>query len=141
MGYGVHRCSQEWEATGETRPWPTYTFGASACYQYIPTLSSGMSLDFFYFPGEFQQCVVMSERVLHPELHPENYDYHPLSMGLSAVQQVHYGNFTAWLQVGAYLYKHLGVAEQDSFLYQRFGAKIYFPQAGQHVFRRWLQEP
>ena len=133
-GYGVHRCSQEWEVTGETTPWPTYTFGASACYQYIPTLSSGMSLDFFYFPGKFQQNVAMNERILHPELHPENYDYHPLSMGISAVQQVHYGNFTAWLQVGAYLYKHLGVAEQEGALYQRFGGKIIFPKLANMYF-------
>ena len=134
VGYGVHRCSQEWEATGETRPWPTYTFGANACYQYIPTLSSGLSLDFFYFPGKFQQCVATSERVLHPELHPEEYHYHPLSMGLSAVQQVHYGNFTAWFQVGAYLYKHLGVAEQEGLLFQRFGGKIVFPKLANMYF-------
>ena len=127
-GYGAHRCSQQFEATGKTKPWPTYTFGASACYQYIPTLSSGLSMDFFYFPEEFLQSVASSERVLHPELHPEKYDYRPLSMGLSAVQQFHYGNFTVWVQVGAYLYKHLGVAEQDGVLYQRFGGKVVFPK-------------
>lgn len=134
VGYGVHRCSQEWKATGETTPWPTYTFGASACYQYIPTLSSGLSLDFFYFPGKFQQNVAMNELILHPELHPENYDYHPLSMGISAVQQVHYGNFTFWVQLGAYLYKHLGVAEQEGSLYQRFGGKIVFPKLANMYF-------
>ena len=128
VGYGVHRCSQEWEVTGETTPWPSYTFGASACYQYVPTLSSGLSLDFFYFPGKFLQSVAANELILHPELHPENYSYHPLCTGISAVQQVHYGNFTAWFQVGAYLYKHLGMAEQDSTFYQRFGAKIAFPK-------------
>lgn len=127
-GYGVHRCSQQWDALGKTRPWPSFTFGASACYQYIPTLSSGLSLDFFYFPGDFQEYVRQSEQILHPDMHPETYDYQPLAMGLSAVQQVHYGNFTAWLQIGAYLYKHLGVCEQTGFLYQRFGGKITFPQ-------------
>ena len=30
--------------------------------------------------------------------------------------------------MGAYLYKHLGMAEQDSTFYQRFGAKIAFPK-------------
>ena len=133
-GYGIHRCSMQWDAIGKTKPWPTYTFGASACYQYIPTLSSGLSLDFFYFPGEFQKYVAMSERILYPELHPEEYDYHPLSMGISAVQQVHYGNFTAWFQLGAYLFKHLGVAEQEGFSYQRFGGKIVFPQLANTYF-------
>lgn len=127
-GYGAHRCAQEFEATGKTTPWPTYTFGAIACYRYRPTLSSGLGLDFFYFPESLQQCVAESERVLHPQRHPEEYDYRPLSMGISAVQQFHYGNFTAWVQVGAYLYKHLGVCEQDGFLYQRIGGKIVFPK-------------
>ena len=127
-GYGAHRCAQEFEATGKTTPWPTYTFGASACYQYIPTLSSGLCMDFFYFPKSFLQCVAGSERILHPQLHPEEYDYRPLSMGISAVQQLHYGNFTAWFQVGVYLYKHLGVAEQDGVLYQRIGGKFVFPK-------------
>ena len=133
-GYGAHRCTQQFAATGKTTPWPTYTFGASACYQYIPTLSSGLSVDFFYFSGGLLQCVAASERILRPELHPEEYDYRPLSLGISAVQQVHYGNFTAWLQVGAYLYKHLGVSEQESVLYQRFGGKIVFPRLANTYF-------
>ena len=127
-GYGAHRCAQEFEATGKTTPWPTYTFGASACYQYKPTLSSGLGMDFFYFPKNFLQCVAASERILHPKLNPEKYDYRPLSMGISAVQQLHYGNFTAWFQVGVYLYKHVGVCEQDGILYQRIGGKIVFPK-------------
>ncbi|MBR5987436.1 MAG: hypothetical protein IK037_02600 [Clostridia bacterium] len=49
-------------------------------------------------------------------------------MGISAVQQVHYRNFTAWIQVGAYLYKHIGVAEQHSVSYQRIGGKYHFPK-------------
>ena len=127
-GYGAHRCAQEFEATGKTSPWPTYTLGTSACYQYKPTLSSGLGLDFFFFPKSFLQSVASSERILHPKLNPEEFDYRPLSMGISAVQQLHYGNFTAWFQVGVYLYKHLGVAEQDGILYQRIGGKIVFPK-------------
>ena len=128
VGYGAHRCAQQWEATGKTTPHSTYSFGAIACYQYIPTLSSGLGLDFFCFPEEFLHSVSMSERVLHPELHPEQYDYRPLCVGISAVQQVHYRNFTAWVQVGAYLYKHIGVAEQHSVSYQRIGGKFHFPK-------------
>lgn len=127
-GYGVHRCSHQWDALGKTRPWPSFTFGGSACYQYGPTLSSGVGLDFFVFPGEFRKYVQQSELILYPELHPESYDYQPVAMGISAIQQVHYGNFTGWIQIGAYVYKHLGVAEQEGYTYQRFGGKIHFPQ-------------
>lgn len=127
-GYGVHRCSMQWDAFGSTRPWPSFTFGGSACYRYIPRLSSGVGLDCFLFTREFLEHVAAAEAKLYPQLKPENYVYQPFAFGISAIQQLHYGNFTAWIQIGAYLYKRLGVAEQQGITYQRFGGKIHFPK-------------
>lgn len=129
-GYGVHRCSVQWHAFGKTEPWPSFTFGGSACYQYNKRLSSGLGLDVFAFTQEFMEHVAFAERVVYSHRNPENYDYRPVCFGLSAIQQVHFGNFTAWMQIGAYIYKHLGVLEQEGYTYQRFGGKILFPKLG-----------
>ena len=74
--------------------------------------------------------VYKNECVKYYHLNPMDYDYQPVAFGVSAIQQVHYGNFTAWMQIGAYIYKHLGVREQEGYTYQRFGGKYVFPQLG-----------
>jgi len=129
-GYGVHRCSMEWDVFGKTEPWPSYTFGGNACYRYNKRLSSGMGVDVFAFTKEFIQQVAINEKYAAAHINTDDYDYEPVCFGISAIQQVHYGNFTAWMQIGAYVYKHLGVREQEGYTYQRFGGKYVFPKLG-----------
>lgn len=127
-GTGIHRCSLIFDTMGECDPWPCYTYGANACYQYTKSLSSGVGVDVFAFTDSFIRTVAECEQKSYPTEDTASYEYHPVCFGLSAIQQVHYKNFTAWVQVGAYLYKHLGLHEQEGITYQRFGGKITFPK-------------
>ena len=127
-GGGLHRCAIEWTASGTTYPWPIYSFGASANYRYRPHLSTGLAMDLYYASGAFMNRLQECERQVYGNETVDAYGpYHPFSGGIGLIQHLHYGNFSAFATVGAYLYRHNGVKDQQGKLYQRVGLKYVLP--------------
>lgn len=127
-GGGLHRCAIEWTASGTTYPWPIYSFGGSANYRYRPHLSTGLAVDLYYASSAFLDRLQESERHVYGDETVDAYGpYNPLSGGIGLIQHLHYGNFSAFATLGAYLYRHNGVKDQQGKLYQRVGLKYVLP--------------
>ena len=127
-GGGVHRCAMEWLASRSTTPWPIWSFGGSANYRYRPHLSTGLAVDMNFASGGFIDCLEESERAFYGDADVDAYGpYKPFSGGVGIIQHLHYGNFSAFAVVGAYVYRRYGTREQQGKLYQRVGLKYVIP--------------
>ena len=127
-GGGIHRCAIEWSAFGTTKPWPIYSFGASANYRYRPHLSTGVAVDLYCASAGFIDRLQESERAFYGDEDVDAYGpYHQLSGGVGVIQHLHYGNFSAFATIGAYVYRHNGNRDQKGKLYQRIGLKYVLP--------------
>lgn len=127
-GGGVHRCAREWIAFGTTEPWAQFSFGASANWRYRPHLSTGVAVDLFDAPTRFLDRLEECERKLYGDETIDAYGpYKPLSGGIGLVQHLHYGRFSAFATVGAYVYRHNGYRDQRGKLYQKVGLKYVLP--------------
>ena len=127
-GAGIHRCAMEWSAFGSTSPWALFSFGGSANYRYRPHLSTGLAVDFYAATAAFLDRLQESERKLYGNELVDAYGpYRKISAGAGVIQHLHYGNFSAFATVGAYLYRHSGLKDQRGKLYQRVGLKYVLP--------------
>ena len=127
-GGGVHRCAIEWSASGTTYPWVQYAFGVSANWRYRPHLSTGVAVDLFDATSRFLDRLEECERKLYGDEAIDAYGpYEPLSGGIGLIQHLHYGNFSAFATVGAYVYRHNGYRDQRGKLYQKVGLKYVLP--------------
>ena len=127
-GAGIHRCAVEWSATGTTQPWTIYSFGGSANFRYRPHLSTGLAVDMYAETPAFLNQLRQNERKLYGDEMADAYGpYRGFSAGAGVIQHLHYGNFSAFATVGAYLYRHNGIHDQRGKLYQRVGLKYLLP--------------
>ena len=127
-GCGLHKCSIEWSAFGVTPAWPIYAFGGSANWRYRPHLSTGVAIDAYAETAAFQARLEQCERKLYGDEAVDAYGpYHRLSGGIGLIQHLHYGNFSAFATVGAYVHRHNGLHDQRGKLYQRIGLKYLLP--------------
>ena len=127
-GAGIHRCAVEWSATGTTRPWTIYSFGGSANFRYRPHLSTGLAVDMYAETPAFLNQLQQYERKLYGDEMADAYGpYRGFSAGAGVIQHLHYGNFSAFATVGAYLFRHNGIHDQRGKLYQRAGLKYLLP--------------
>lgn len=131
VGGGLHNCFTEWEAFGSTIPWPVLIAGGNINYRYLPQMSTGLNIDLYNTDDLFIKRLEQAERLLYGDEAVDAYGrYSTFSCGLSLIQQFHYGNFTVFGNLGVYLYKRLGLHEQEGILYQRVGMKYTFKQLG-----------
>ena len=127
-GAGIHRCAIEWSVTGTTRPWAIISFGGSANFRYRPHLSTGLAVDMYAETPAFMGQLEEYERTLYGNDQVDAYGpYRGFSAGAGVIQHLHYGNFSAFATVGAYLYRHNGLHDQRGKLYQRIGLKYLLP--------------
>lgn len=127
-GAGIHRCAIEWSVTGTTRPWAIFSFGGSANFRYRPHLSTGLAVDMYAETPAFLGQLEKYERKLYGDEKADAYGpYRGFSAGAGVIQHLHYGNFSAFATVGAYLYRHNGLHDQRGKLYQRIGLKYLLP--------------
>ena len=127
-GCGFHKCSIEWSAFGVTPAWPIYAAGGSANWRYRPHLSTGVAVDAYAETAAFQARLEECERKLYGDEAVDAYGpYRRVSGGLGLIQHLHYGNFSAFATVGAYLYRHNGLHDQRGKFYQRIGLKYLLP--------------
>ena len=129
VGGGLHRSITEWEVFGTSTPWPIFTAGGSINFRYIPQFSAGLNLDMYNTDRGYLKRVEEFERVLYGDEAVDEYGhYDAFSCGLSLLLQFHYGNFTAFGNLGFYVHKHAGLHDQEGLLYQRVGMKFNFPK-------------
>ena len=127
-GAGIHRCAMEWSAFGSTSPWVLFSFGGSANYRYRPHLSTGLAVDMYAATDAFLDRLQECERKLYGDELVDAYGpYRKISAGAGVIQHLHYGNFSAFGTVGAYIYRHSGYKDQRGKLYQRVGLKYVLP--------------
>ena len=127
-GCGLHKCSLEWSAFGVTPAWPIYAAGGSANWRYRPHLSTGVAVDVYAETAAFQARLEQCERKVYGDETIDAYGpYRRLSGGVGLIQHLHYGNFSAFGAVGAYVYRHNGYHDQRGKMYQRIGLKYLFP--------------
>jgi hypothetical protein len=127
-GCGIHKCAIEWSAFGTTPPWPLFAFGGSANWRYRPHLSTGVAVDVYAETAAFQARLEECERKLYGDETIDAYGpYNRFSGGVGLIQHLHYGNFSAFGTVGAYVYRHNGYHDQRGKLYQRVGLKYVLP--------------
>lgn len=127
-GCGIHKCAIEWSAFGTTTPWPIFAFGASSNFRYRPHLSTGIAVDLYYASPAFMAYLQEGERVLYGDDAVDSYgNYDPFTAGVGVIQHLHYGRFSGFATVGAYLYRHNGLQDQIGKLYQRIGIKYLLP--------------
>jgi hypothetical protein len=127
-GCGLHKCAIEWSAFGVTPAWPIYAAGGSANWRYRPHLSTGVAVDVYAETAAFQARIEECERKLYGDEIIDAYGpYNRFSGGIGLIQHLHYGNFSAFATVGAYLYRHNGYHDQRGKLYQRIGLKYLLP--------------
>lgn len=129
VGGGLHKCFTEWKVFGSTIPWPFLVAGGSINYRYLPQMSTGLNIDLNNAESSFIKRVEEADRILFGDEAVDAYGrYSTFTCGLSLIQQFHYGNFTVFGNLGIYLYKRMGLHEQEGLLYQRVGMKYTFPQ-------------
>ena len=127
-GAGIHRCAIEWSATGTTQPWPIFSFGGSANFRYRPHLSTGLAVDLYAETPAFLDRLRENERILYGNDQVDAYGpYRGFSAGAGIIQHLHYGRFSAFGTIGAYIYRHNGLHDQRGKLYQRIGLKYLLP--------------
>ena len=127
-GAGIHRCAIEWSATGTTQPWPIFSFGGSANFRYRPHLSTGLAIDLYAETPAFLDRLRENERILYGNDQVDAYGpYRGFSAGAGIIQHLHYGRFSAFGTIGAYIYRHNGLHDQRGKLYQRIGLKYLLP--------------
>ena len=127
-GCGIHKCAIEWSAFGVTPSWPIFAFGGSANWRYRPHLSTGVAVDVYAETAAFQARLEECERKLYGDETIDAYGpYKRFSGGVGLIQHLHYGNFSGFATVGAYVYRHYGYHDQRGKLYQRVGLKYVLP--------------
>ena len=127
-GAGIHRCGIEWSTTGTTHPWAIFSFGGSANFRYRPHLSMGLAIDMYAETPAFLNWLQECERIAYGNDQVDAYGpYRGFSAGAGIIHHLHYGPFSAFATVGAYLYRHNGLHDQRGKLYQRIGLKYLLP--------------
>jgi hypothetical protein len=85
-------------------------------------------VDLFDATSRFLERLEECERKLYGDETIDAYGpYERLSGGIGMVQHLHYGHFSAFASVGAYVYRHNGYQDQRGKLYQKIGLKYVLP--------------
>lgn len=139
--YGIHSCSVEMNADCKLHEDPAgrctrykahsrAVIGADCIYRYHPIFGSGLVADLFYTSNTRE--LMEADKVLHSaeELAALGYEkYCPVYVGIAAVQEFYYGPFALHLEIGAYVFSHLGLEENPGWCYQKVGFRYYIPKA------------
>lgn len=139
--FGFHSCGAEFDAYNNNvedpslkkynfKAHPRAVIGAGCVCRYHPVFGTGLIADLFYTSNtrELQEC----DRILHSQEEIDRLGYTkycPVYVGLGLIQEVYYGDFAFHIELGAYVFQHLGIEEAISWSYQRVGFRYYIPKA------------
>jgi hypothetical protein len=112
------------------RLYSKYFASTDVLYRFVPKYACGIGLDLFYVPStaSFRKC----DEKYHPE-EAAHLKYNPFSMGIAFNQELNYKNLSLAASIGYYLYRELGLRDDEGVCYQRAGFRYYFPDL-QDVF-------
>ncbi len=134
LGGGGQASLQEWDISEKQsvpeqkqtkfRLYPKASLSADAMYRFSRKYGTGIGVDFFYTPHtnslrEWDDALVSKTT--------NGNKYKALSTGIAINQEVYYGNLAMFVGLGCYVYRQLGVCNNDSRFYQRAGFRYYFP--------------
>lgn len=94
-----------------------YSFQVNAFYRYSRSMASGLGFDLYVTP--FCDKVAESDG--------QGLKYDPVSVGISALHEFSYRDFSMMVGVGRYLHHNDGLEQAQSW-YQMVTAKYYFPK-------------
>lgn len=120
LGFGGKTLLEDWQRTQFRTPpdcpdyrtsrFPVYgafSLQASLLYRYARRWASGIGLDVFY--GDYAQKVARLDKAVGYTDEPHS----PWSVGIALKHEVFYGNLSARMGIGWYLYRHMGVEAKD----------------------------
>ena len=102
-----------------------YSLQLSAMYRYARRWASGVGLDLFY--GDYAWRTKELDEAAGYSL-----KHSPWSIGLAAKHEVFFGRLSAPMEIGYYLYRHMGQSakEIETPYYERIGLRYHFPTLG-----------
>lgn len=120
LGLGGKTLLEDWQRTQFRTPpdspdyrasrFPVYgafSLQTSLLYRYARRWASGIGLDVFY--GDYAQKVARLDQAAGYTDEPHS----PWSVGIALKHEVFYGNLSARMGIGWYLYRHMGVEAKD----------------------------
>ena len=114
--------------TGRFRMYTAYALQADVMWRYARRWATGLGTDLFY--GTYADRVKEVEPLLMRQEEPLKVS--PWSWGLALKHHVYYGNLSAQMSLGYYLYRHMGTnaKEVEQPYYERIGVHYSFPKLG-----------
>ncbi len=134
LGGGGQASLQEWDIANDQsipelkqtrfRLYPKASISADVMYRFSRKYGTGIGIDFFYTPHTNR--LREWDNILESRS-TGNTKYNPLSTGVAINHEVYYGNLAMFAGLGCYVYRQLGIRDNDSRFYQRAGFRYYFP--------------
>lgn len=132
---GFHSCKTEFKAYNQMvedpsdkrvdfESHPRLGLGFDVQYQYSLMCSSGLVLDGVYNWGvdELKRC---DEIIYGKEEAARSKGYSPFNAALGLIHEFHYGNVSVFCTVSAFLFRKVGIYEDQSKTFQRAGMRFY----------------
>ncbi len=136
-GGGIHCCMAEFDADlllpAEQRqeaytPWFKGGIGAEIDWRYSRRTSTGAQIELQYLSN--MDALRRSDTALYG---PGDRKYSPVAAGIGLIQDLYFGSFTVGVGCGAYLYKKVGIHEDNGPLFQKVDIR-YYPPAFKRIF-------
>lgn len=135
---GVHACKTEFKAFNQMvetpskkktdfRSHPRLGIGFDMQYRYSLMCSSGVVADGVYNWGvdELRKC---DEIIYGKEEVEKSKGYSPFNLSMGLIHEFHYGNMSVFCAMCAYLFRKVGIYEDQARFFQRAGMRFYMPR-------------
>lgn len=112
--------------TSHFRLYSAWSAQFDVMYRYARRWASGLGVDVFY--GSYYGRVAEIDRILTPS----SVRHSPWSVGLAAKHEVFLGRWSAPMEIGVYLFRHMGAISKsvERPYYERVGIHYNFPSLG-----------
>lgn len=106
---------------------PRVGVAMDAVYRYCQLCSIGLTMDFGYHWDS--AMLRSSDTVIYgSKAVKEGPGYSPFNWALGFIHEFHYGNFAAFCGCSRYLFRKVGIHENQARFFQRAGMRFYFPR-------------
>ena len=135
---GFHSCKTEFKAYNQMvddpqqkkndfESHPRLGIGVDAQYRYSLLCSSGIVADVVYNWGvdELRKC---DDIIYNKKDAGKEKGYSPINASLGLIHEFHYGNMSVFCTMCAYLFRKVGIYEDQAKFFQRAGMRFYMPK-------------
>lgn len=106
---------------------PRVGVAIDAVYRYCQLCSTGLAMDFGYHWDSpmlrDSDTIIYGKKVVD-----DGPGYSPFNWALGFIHEFHYGNFAAFCGCSRYLFRKVGIHENQARFFQRAGMRFYFPR-------------